>query len=206
MKSLIISMAIICTCLCLGSSPVALGPFLVTIPVVGISEDSLPALAKIFEDKFGRESFIYPKVEDGMLHFLHFGGGIKALLGLEEVAMALKEAELEIDRTVWRLKKQMMGVCLSSHEGIKTTDVIAALDSIEGISVQESLLIGNRTCHVIHLGRAINYSDFIARMGKSKLKVDDLLWGHWQHGWDIDEGDHSNHDMGMILIEKTASD
>jgi len=206
MKSLIISLVVICTCLCLGSSPVALGPFLLTIPIVGISEDSLPALAKIFDDRFGRESFIYPKVEDGMLHFLHFGASIKAVLGLEEVVMALKEAGLEVDHTVWRLKKQMMGVCLSSKEGMKTTDVIAALDSIEGISVEGSLLIGDRTCHVIHLGRATNYVDFIASIGKSKLEVDDLIWSHWEHGWDIDEGEHGDHDMGMIFIEKTASD
>ena len=201
MKSLIISLAVICTCLCLGSSPVPLGPFLITIPIVGISEDSLPALAKIFDDQFGEKSFLYPKVEDGMLHFFHFGPSIKALLGLEEVAMALKEAELEVDRTIWRLKKQMMGVCLSSKEGIKTTDVIAVLNSIEGISVEESMLIGDRTCHVIHLGRAINYVDFIASIEKSKLEVDDLIWSHWKHGWDIDEGEHGDHDMGMVFIE-----
>jgi hypothetical protein len=112
-----------------------------------------------------------------------------------------RDAELEVDRTIWRLKKQMMGVCLSSKEGIKTTDVIAALNSIEGISVEESLLIGARTCHVIHLGRAINYVDFIASIGKSKLEVDDLIWSHWEHGWDIDEGEHGDHDMGMVFIE-----
>ena len=201
MKTLHLVLAVAATCFCLAMPPLVTGPFHLSIPVDGISEDSLPILAKIFDERFGRESFIYPQVEDGMLHFLYFGGSIKALLGLEEVAMALKEAQLEVDRTIWRLKKQMMGVCLSSKEGIKTTDVIAALNSIEGISVEESLLFGDRTCHVIHLGRAINYVDFIASIEKSKLEVDDLIWSHWKHGWEIDEGEHGDHEMGMVFIE-----
>ena len=63
MKSLIISMAVICVGYCWGSSPVVLGPFMFTIPVEGISEDSLPALEDAFQDVLGDRNFLHPEVK-----------------------------------------------------------------------------------------------------------------------------------------------
>lgn len=207
MKSWIISLTVICTCLCLGSSPVALGPFLFSIPIVGISENSVAALEDAFHEVIGERNCLHPEVKDGELHFYGGGGGPKALLSLEKVTAAVKLAGFKVDRTLWRLKPQMLGISLSSKEGVKTTEVIAALGAIEEVSVEDSLLIGDTTYHVIHLGRATNYSDFVAAIGKSKLEVDDLLWGHWKYGWEIEEDEHGHsHDMGMTLIRKTASD
>lgn len=207
MKSLIIALAVIGTCLCLGSSPVALGPFLFTIPVVGISESSLPALEDAFHELLGDRNFLHPEIKDGELHFYGGGGGFKALLTLEKVTAAVKLAGFKVDRTLWRLKPQMLGISLSSKEGAKTTEVIAALKAIEEVSIEDSLLIGDTTYHVIHLGRATNYLDLVAGIGESKLEVDDLLWGHWKYGWEIEEDEHGHsHDMGMTLIRKTVSD
>ena len=207
MKSLIISMAVICVGYCWGSSPVELGPFMFTIPVVGISEDSLPALEDAFQDVLGDRNFLHPEVKEGELHFYGGGGGFKALLRLEQVTEAVKLAGFKVDQGLWRLKSQMMGVSLSSKEGAKTSEVIATLKTIEGVSVEDSLLFGDQTYHVIHLERATNYGDLVAIIGKSKLEVDDLLWGHWKYGWEIEEDEHGHgHDMGMTLIRKTASD
>ena len=207
MKSLIISMAVICVGYCWGSSPVELGPFMFTIPVVGISEDSLPALEDAFQDVLGDRNFLHPEVKEGELHFYGGGGGPKALLRLEQVTEAVKLAGFKVDQGLWRLKSQMMGVSLSSKEGAKTSEVIAALKTIEGVSVEDSLLFGDQTYHVIHLERATNYGDLVAIIGKSKLEVDDLLWGHWKYGWEIEEDEHGHsHDMGMTLIRKTVSD
>ena len=77
MKSLIISMAVICVGYCWGSSPVVLGPFMFTIPVVGISEDSLPALEDAFQDVLGDRNFLHPEVKEGELQFYGGGGGFK---------------------------------------------------------------------------------------------------------------------------------
>jgi hypothetical protein len=207
MKSLIISLAVICVGYCWGSSPVALGPFMFTIPVVGISEDSLPALEDAFQDVLGDRNFLQPEVKEGELHFYGGGGGFKALLTLEKVMAAVNRAGFKVDRTVWRLKPQMLGISLSSKDGIKTSEVIAALKAIKEVSVEDSLLIGDRTYHVVHLGSAIHYGDLVAGIEKSKLEVDDLLWGHWKYGWEIEEGEHGHsHDMGMTLIRKTVSD
>ncbi len=207
MKSLIISLAVICVGYCWGSTPVALGPFMFTIPVVGISENSLPALEVAFHEVLGNRNFLHPEVKDGELLFYGGGGGPKALLRLEQVTEAVKLAGFKVDRTVWRLKPQMLGISLSSRDGIKTTDVIAALKAIEGVSVEDSLLIGDRTYHVVHLGSAIHYGDLVANISESKLELDDLLWGHWKYGWEIEEDEHGHgHDMGMTLIRKTVSD
>ena len=207
MKSLIISLAVICVSYSWGSSPVVLGPFMFTIPVVGIDEDSLPALVVAFQDVLGNRNFLHPEVKDGELLFYGGGGGPKALLRLEQVTEAVKLAGFKVDQGLWRLKSQMMGVSLSSKEGAKTSEVIAALKTIEGVSVEDSLLITNQTYHVIHLERATNYLDLVAGLGESKLEVDDLLWGHWKYGWEIEEDEHGHgHDMGMTLIRKTASD
>ncbi|MEC9476649.1 MAG: hypothetical protein VX764_06400 [Planctomycetota bacterium] len=206
MKTLMLLMAVFVTCLSLAISPAATGPFLFTIPVVGISAESLPALETAFHEVLGQRSFIEPGVKDGELYFYGGGGGPKELLSLMEVTEALKKAGFEVDRSVWKLKEQMLGISLSSKEGIKTTDVIAALETIEKVSIEDSLLVGGRTYHVIHFGRAINYGDLVSVIRKSKLEVDDLLWGHWKYGWEIDEGDHGHsHDMGMTLIRKTSS-
>jgi hypothetical protein len=141
------------------------------------------------------------------LLFYGGGGGPKALLRLEQVTEAVKLAGFKVDQGLWRLKSQMMGVSLSSKEGAKTSEVIATLKTIEGVSVEDSLLFGDQTYHVIHLERATNYGDLVAIIGKSKLEVDDLLWGHWKYGWEIEEDEHGHgHDMGMTLIRKTASD
>jgi len=207
MKSLIISLAVICVGYCWGSTPVTLGPFMFTIPVVGISEDSLPALEVAFHEVLGDRNFLHPEIKDGELHFYGGGGGPKALLSLEKVTTAVNQAGFKVDRSVWRLKPQMLGISLSSKDGVKTTEVIAALEAIEEVSFEDSLLIGDRTYHVIHLGRAIHYSDLVAGIGESKLELDDLLWGHWKYGWEIEEDEHGHsHDMGMTLIRKTASD
>ena len=207
MKSVSICLAVVCSCFCWGSSPVALGPFLFTIPIVGIGEDSLPALEESFREMLGDRGFLEPKIKDGELHFWGGGGGSRALLSLEQVTEAVKRAGFQVDQSVWRLKGQMMGISLSSKEGAKTSEVVAALKTIEGVSVEDSLLIGKQTYHVIHFERALNYFDLVAGIGKSKLGVDDLLWGHWKYGWQIDEGEHGHsHDMGMTLIRKTASD
>jgi hypothetical protein len=207
MKSVIISLAVICVGYCWGSSPVALGPFMFTIPVIGISENSLPALEVAFHEVLGDRNFLHPEVKDGELLFYGGGGGPKALLRLEQVTEAVKLAGFKVDQGLWRLKSQMMGVSLSSKEGAKTSEVIAALKTIEGVSVEDSLLFGDQTYHVIHLERATNYGDLVAIIGKSKLEVDDLLWGHWKYGWEIEEDEHGHgHDMGMTLIRKTASD
>jgi hypothetical protein len=207
MKSLIISLAVICVGYCWGSSPVTLGPFMFTIPVVGISENSLPALEVAFHEVLGDRNFLHPEVKDGELLFYGGGGGPKALLRLEQVTEAVKLAGFKVDQALWRLKSQMMGVSLSSKEGAKTSEVIAALNTIEGVVVEDSLLLGDQTYHVIHLERATNYGYLVAGIEKSKLEVDDLLWGHWKYGWEIEEGEHGHsHDMGMTLIRKTVSD
>ena len=207
MKSLIISLAVICVSYSWGSSPVVLGPFMFTIPVVGIDEDSLPALVVAFQDVLGNRNFLHPEVKDGELLFYGGGGGPKALLRLEQVTEAIKLAGFKSNRSRWRLKPQILGISLSSRDGIKTTDVISALKAIEGVSVEDSLLIGERTYHVVHLGSAIHYSDLVANISESKLELDDLLWGHWKYGWEIEEDEHGHgHDMGMTLIRKTASD
>jgi hypothetical protein len=207
MKSLIISMAVICVSYSWGSSPVALGPFMFTIPVVGIDEDSLPALVVAFQDVLGNRNFLHPEVKDGELLFYGGGGGPKALLRLEQVTEAIKLAGFKSNRSRWRLKPQMLGISLSAKDGIKTSEVIAALKAIKEISVEDSLLIGDRTYHVVHLGSAIHYGDLVANISKSKLELDDLLWGHWKYGWEIEEDEHGHgHDMGMTLIRKTASD
>ena len=207
MKSLIISLAVICVGYCWGSTPVALGPFMFTIPVVGISENSLPALEVAFHEVLGDRNFLHPEVKDGELLFYGGGGGPKALLRLEQVTEAVKLAGFKVDKALWRLKSQMMGVSLSSKEGAKTSEVIAALNTIEGVVVEDSLLLGDQTYHVIHLERATNYGYLVAGIEKSKLEVDDLLWGHWKYGWEIEEGEHGHsHDMGMTLIRKTVSD
>jgi hypothetical protein len=207
MKSLIISLAVICVSYSWGSSPVVLGPFMFTIPIVGIDEDSLPALVVAFQDVLGNRNFLHPEVKDGELLFYGGGGGPKALLRLEQVTEAIKLAGFRSNRSRWRLKPQMLGISISSRDGIKTTDVIAALKAIEGVSVEDSLLIGDRTYHVVHLGSAIHYSDLVANISESKLELDDLLWGHWKYGWEIEEDEHGHgHDMGMTLIRKTASD
>ena len=207
MKSLIISLAVICVGYCWGSTPVALGPFMFTIPVVGISENSLPALEVAFHEVLGNRNFLHPEVKDGELLFYGGGGGPKALLRLEQVTEAVKLAGFKVDKALWRLKSQMMGVSLSSKEGAKTSEVIAALNTIEGVVVEDSLLLGDQTYHVIHLERATNYGYLVAGIEKSKLEVDDLLWGHWKYGWEIEEGEHGHsHDMGMTLIRKTVSD
>ena len=207
MKSLIISLAVICVGYCWGSTPVALGPFMFTIPVVGISENSLPALEVAFHEVLGDRNFLHPEVKDGELLFYGGGGGPKALLRLEQVTEAVKLAGFKVDQALWRLKSQMMGVSLSSKEGAKTSEVIAALNTIEGVVVEDSLLLGDQTYHVIHLERATNYGYLVAGIEKSKLEVDDLLWGHWKYGWEIEEGEHGHsHDMGMTLIRKTVSD
>ena len=207
MKTLFLMVALVATCLCLAMPPVVTGPFLFSIPVVGISENSLPALEAAFDEVIGERNCLQPEVKDGELHFYGGGGGPKALLSLDKVTAAVKLAGFKIDRTLWRLKPQMLGISFSSKEGVKTTEVIAALGAIEEVSVEDSLLIGDTTYHVIHLGRATNYSDFVAAIGKSKLEVDDLLWGHWKYGWEIEEDEHGHsHDMGMTLIRKTASD
>ena len=207
MKSLIISLAVICVGYCWGSTPVALGPFMFTIPVVGISENSLPALEVAFHEVLGDRNFLHPEVKDGELLFYGGGGGPKALLRLEQVTEAVKLAGFKVDQALWRLKSQMMGVSLSSKEGAKTSEVIAALNTIEGVVVEDSLLLGDQTYHVIHLERATNYGDLVAGIGKSNLEVTDLLWGHWKYGWEIEEGEHGHsHDMGMTLIRKTVSD
>jgi len=199
MKSLIISLAVICVGYCWGSTPVALGPFMFTIPVVGISENSLPALEVAFHEVLGDRNFLHPEVKDGELLFYGGGGGPKALLRLEQVTEAVKLAGFKVDQALWRLKSQMMGVSLSSKEGAKTSEVIAALNTIEGVVVEDSLLLGDQTYHVIHLERATNYGDLV--------EVTDLLWGHWKYGWEIEEDEHGHgHDMGMTLIRKTASD
>jgi len=207
MKSMIISMAIICVGYCWGSSPVALGPFMFTIPVVGISEDSLPALEGAFQEILGDRNFMHPEIKEGELQFYGGGGGFKALLRLEQVTEAVKLAGFKVDRSLWRLKSQMLGISLSSKEGAKTSEVIAALGAIEKVSIEDSLLIGGRTYHVIHLDSSINYGDLVSDIRKSKLEVNDLLWGHWKYGWEIEEDEHGHsHDMGMTLIRKTSSD
>jgi hypothetical protein len=207
MKSVIISLAVICVVSCWGASPVVLGPFMFTIPIVGIDEDSLPALVVAFQDVLGNRNFLHPEVKDGELLFYGGGGGPKALLRLEQVTEAIKLAGFKSNRSRWRLKPQILGISLSSRDGIKTTDVISALKAIEGVSVEDSLLIGDRTYHVVHLGSAIHYSDLVANISESKLELDDLLWGHWKYGWEIEEDEHGHgHDMGMTLIRKTASD
>ena len=207
MKSLIISMAVICVGYCWGSSPVVLGPFMFTIPVEGISEDSLPALEDAFQDVLGDRNFLHPEVKEGELLFYGGGGGPKALLRIEQVTEAITLAGFKSNRSRWRLKPQMLGISLSAKDGIKTSEVIAALKAIKEISVEDSLLIGDRTYHVIHLDSAIHYSDLVANISESKLELDDLLWGHWKYGWEIEEDEHGlGHDMGMTLIRKTASD
>lgn len=207
MKSLIISLAVICVGYCWGSTPVTLGPFMFTIPVVGISEDSLPALEDAFHEVLGERGFLEPGVKEGELHFWGGGGGPKALLTLKKVTTAVHQAGFMVDRSLWRLKPQMLGISLSSKDGIKTSDVITALKAIEEVSVEDSLLIGDRTYHVVHLGSAIHYGDLVSDIRKSKLEVNDLLWGHWKYGWEIEEDEHGHgHDMGMTLIRKTASD
>ncbi|HIA28451.1 MAG TPA: hypothetical protein EYN79_10150 [Planctomycetes bacterium] len=207
MKTLFLLVALVATCLCLAMPPVVTGPFLFSIPIVGISENSVPVLEDAFHELLGDRNFLHPEIKDGELHFYGGGGGFKALLTLEKVTAAVKLAGFKVDRTLWRLKPQMLGISLSSKEGVKTTEVIAALGAIEEVSVEDSLLIGDTTYHVIHLGRATNYSDFVAAIGESKLEVDDLLWGHWKYGWEIEEDEHGHsHDMGMTLIRKTASD
>ena len=206
MKSLIISMAIICVGYCWGSSPVVLGPFMFTIPVVGISEDSLPALEDAFHEVLGERGFLEPGVKDGELHFWGGGGGPKALLTLKKVTTAVNQAGFKVDRSLWRLKSQKLGISLSSKEGAKTSAVIAALGAIEKVSIEDSLLIGDQTYHVIHLDSSINYGDLVSEIRKSKLEVNDLLWGHWKYGWEIEEDEHGHsHDMGMTLIRKTSS-
>jgi hypothetical protein len=207
MKTLFLMVALVTACLCLAMPSVVTGPFLFSIPVVGISENALPALEDAFDEVIGERNCLQPEVKDGELHFYSGGGGPKALLSLEQVTEAINQAGFKVDRTLWRLKPQMLGISLSSKEGVKTAGVIAALRAIEEVSVEDSLLIGDTTYHVIHLGRAINYSDFVAGIGESKLEVDDLLWGHWKYGWEIEEDEHGHsHDMGMTLIRKTASD
>ena len=207
MKSLIISLAVICVSYSWGSSPVVLGPFMFTIPVVGIDEDSLPALVVAFQDVLGNRNFLHPEVKDGELLFYGGGGGPKALLRLEQVTEAIKLAGFKSNRSRWRLKPQMLGISLSAKDGIKTSEVIAALKAIKEVSVEDSLLIGDRTYHVVHLGSAIHYGDLVANISESKLELDDLLWGHWKYGWEIEEDEHGHgHDMGMTLIRKTASD
>lgn len=207
MKSLIISLAVICVGYCWGSTPVTLGPFMFTIPVIGIGENSLPALEDAFHEVLGDRNFLHPEVKDGELLFYGGGGGPKALLRLEQVTEAIELAGFKVDRSLWRLKSQMLGISLSSKEGAKTSEVIAALGAIEKVSIEDSLLIGDQTYHVIHLERATNYGDLVSDIRKSKLEVNDLLWGHWKYGWEIEEDEHGHgHDMGMTLIRKTASD
>ena len=206
MKTLFLMVALVTTCLCLAMPPVVTGPFLFTIPVVGISENSLPALEDAFHEVIGERNCLHPEVKDGELHFYGGGGGPKALLSLEQVTEAINRAGFKVDQTLWRLKSQMMGVSLSSKEGAKTSEVIAALKTIEGVSVEDSLLIGDQTYHVIHLDSSINYGDLVSDIRKSKLEVNDLLWGHWKYGWEIEEDEHGHsHDMGMTLIRKTSS-
>ena len=206
MKPLILMVAVFATCLSLAMSPASTGPFLFTIPVVGISADSLPALKTAFVEVLGERGFLEPGVKEGELKFWGGGGGPRELLSLSDVTAAVKKAGFKVDRSLWKLKEQMLGVSLSSKEGVKTSDVIAALGAIKKVSIEDSLLIGGRTYHVIHLDSSINYGDFVSGLRKSNLEVDDLLWGHWKYGWEIDDGDHAHsHDAGMNLIRKTSS-
>ena len=207
MKTLFLMVALVTTCLCLAMAPVVIGPFLFSIPVVGISEDSLPALEDAFHEALGDRNFLHPEVKAGELHFYGGGGGFKALLSLAKMTEAVTQAGLTIDRDRWMLKEQIVGVYVAAKEPMATPDVIAALENIDGVSVEGSLLVGDQTYQVLHLERPIRHADFVANLSNAQLTSKDLLWGHWKYGWKIDEGDDGHsHDMGMTLIRKTASD
>ena len=147
MKSLIISMAIICVGYCWGSTPVSLGPFLFTIPVVGISEDSLPALEDAFHEVLGERGFLEPGVKDGELHFWGGGGGPKALLTLKKVTTAVNQAGFKVDRSLWRLKSQMLGISLSSIDCQLASDVSACWSNRSQNSVLHKFL--DKVCLII---------------------------------------------------------
>ena len=180
----------------LSAAPASAGPFRVTLPVVNLTEERLPALQRAFEQRFARD-VLQLKVVDGSLEFWAGGSGPKALLRLAEVVEALDEVGLRVDTGTWLLKEQEVGVHVSAKDGISEKDLQRAIESFEGAEVEVlgTLLDGRRMCVVLHLHEEIDYAAFRRHLKESGVVIDDLVWGHWKYGWGIEVKD-GGHDTG----------
>ena len=193
LKSLLVLSGSVVCCL---NTPLFAGPYQFSLPVVGVTQEDLPALKKNFSPKFGRVH-----VEGGVIEFVAGGGGPASLLKLSDMRAALQAAHLQVNPALWILKEQELGIFLTAEEMPAPPAIKTIVESFVGGEVQVlgTVLIEGSNCQVLHLGTPIDYLAFERHVQQEELMIEDLIWGHWAAGWGIEgAGPHSEEGAGAL--------
>lgn len=158
----------------LSAAPASAGPYKVTLPVVNLEQAHLPALQKVFEQRFAH-NVMELKIVDGSLEFFAGGSGPKALLRLSEVIEVLAEVGLKIDTGTWILKEQDVGVHVSAKEGISQKELQRTIESFKGAEVEVlgTILDSSRMCVVMHLEGEVDHAAFRRHLKENGVAIDD---------------------------------
>ncbi len=180
--------------------PAFAGPYEITFPIDGVTSEHQSAISEIFEKR--KIDSLLLKTENGVVRFFTGDYGMESLLKLSDVAEALKEMNLGIRTETWILKEQITGVCLSTEYAIGEKDLDKAIQSFKDVEIKilGTVLIGGQLCKVLHLTAPIDYSNFEAHLEQANIKINDLVWGHWEYGWGVEGGHHDRaHSFGALV-------
>jgi hypothetical protein len=169
------------------------GPFLVELPVSGLTPAHEETVATFFENRFGR-NVLELTCREGVLSFYFGGQGPKALLRLSDAEAVLKKADLAVDPQAWVLEPQEVGLYVRAAEGIGDKGLKDALATVPGRpEVLGFLIDGERACVVVDLAVDVAFTEFENALQKSGVAIKDLAWGHWHHGFGISRPGEDSH-------------
>jgi hypothetical protein len=164
------------------------GPYPVTFLVEGVTGEQQSALTEIF----GKRNIDarYLQTGDGTIQFYAGAHSAESLLKLSDVSAALKEINLVLRPETWILREQTIGVLLSAAVGEENLDEAIESFADVGIQVLGTVSMDGQTCKVLQLSGPVDYASFTAHLEKANIKINDLVWGHWEYGWGVEGAHH----------------
>lgn len=181
----------------IATAPVFAGPYPVSFPVEGTTADHQLALTQVFEKR--NMDVRYLTAGSGVIKFFAGGHSPQSVLKLSEVAEAVNAVGLKLQPETWVLNAQTLGVLFSDATGVD--EAIYAFKDAE-IKIIGTVSMDGQTCKVLELSAPVNYSDLTSHLEKAGLKINDLVWAHWQWGWGVEEGEHDrSQSFGAVAKE-----
>jgi len=184
-------------------SSASAGPFLVSLPIEGLQDEDLPAIKKIFDQRFGDK--VQPiAVKDGALKIFGSLENAKTILRLEEMIAAVETTGLAVDMNTWLLEPQVVGVYVAADSVLSAPQLEKAIESFDEVTVKVMgiLLDESRMCIVVQFSKEIDYAAFDRALQEAGVLIQGLCVGHWR-AWGIQlAGEARGHDFGARLKPK----
>lgn len=161
----------------------ARGPFTIEIPLRGLT----PAHQEAADELLTSEGWAWGGVFQvraghGVLSLATGAESDRFLLHLSDVRSVVERLGFEIEPGDWVLKPQMMALAVSAHEELTVERIEPVLPSVRAV-----LAAGEETLVVIELEEEEPYSAIAGALQGLGVRVDDLVWGHWEYGWRLEE-------------------